>query len=464
MQAAQELAGYTLGGADLLRRAMGKKIQAEMDAQREMFVTGAKEHNDVPADKANSIFDQIAAFAGYGFNKSHAAAYALIAYWTAWLKKHHPLEFMAASMTLDLGNTDKLSIFKQDLDRMNVPLYQPDINKSDPKFVVENDGVRYALAALKGVGESAMQGIVAERKENGPYKSLEHFTERLDYKNMNKRQFEQLASAGAFDALNDNRAQVVEASEIVLRYAQSLAEERDSGQVSLFGGGDDGGSGLGMPNLPEVRPWDPLEKLAREFKAVGFYLTAHPLDSRAQQFENLKISSLAAVEEEMQNSTASRFQMAGVLLKKQEKVSQKGNKYAFLQLSDPTGIFEVTLFSDLLYACRDSLIAGEPLLLGVDAEVREDQIRYTATNVQPLEQALEGKIRQIQIHMDDAAPLSKIKECLEEEGQGAAEVILNIRVDQRRIATVQLPGRWSLSAQARNDIRAEKGVQEISEG
>ncbi|MBU0860014.1 MAG: DNA polymerase III subunit alpha, partial [Alphaproteobacteria bacterium] len=219
MQAAQALAGYTLGGADLLRRAMGKKIKEEMDAQREMFVKGAAEHNNVPAEQAEYIFEQINKFAGYGFNKSHAAAYALIAYWTAWLKANYPVQFMAASMTLDMQNTDKLAVFKQELDRMGVPLLPPDVNLSGVDFVVEGEAIRYALAALKGVGEGAMQAVVAARKAGGAFKDLYDLTGRIDAGVMNKRQFEQLAAAGAFDSLNDNRAQVYGAAEILLRYA-----------------------------------------------------------------------------------------------------------------------------------------------------------------------------------------------------------------------------------------------------
>ncbi len=463
MQAAQTLAGYTLGGADLLRRAMGKKIQAEMDAQREMFVKGAAEHNQVPDQQSSSIFDQIAKFAGYGFNKSHAAAYALIAYWTAWLKTNYRLEFMAASMTLDLGNTDKLSIFKQDLDKMSVPLFPPDINKSQPVFKVENEGVRYALAALKGVGAAAMHSIIAERTQNGVYKSLADFATRLEYKNMNKRQFEQLASAGGFDSLNNNRAQMVGAAETVLRYTQSLAEERDSGQVSLFGD-DSGAGGLGMPDLPKIPPFSPLERLEREFGAIGFYLSAHPLDSRAQQFENLGIVSYAEVERAMVNIPKKAFQMAGVLLKKQERVSQKGNKYAFLQLSDPSGIFEVMVFSDLLNATREYLIAGAHLLLKVDAEQREDQIRFGTQNIERLEEALEGKIRTIQIHLTQGEPVQKIKQFLDIEGAGQARIAMYVDVDKKRTAEVKLPGRWSLSAQARDIIRTQDGVTSISEG
>ncbi len=461
MQAAQELAGYTLGGADLLRRAMGKKIKAEMDAQRQMFMDGAKEHNNVPANQANHIFDQIAKFAGYGFNKSHAAAYALIAYWTGWLKANHPVQFMAASMTLDLGNTDKLSIFKQDLDRMDIKLHSPDINESWPDFAVQDGTIRYALAALKGVGEAAMEQIVSERKTGGKFKSLEDFSMRVDPKAMNKRQFEHLACAGAFESLNKNRAQVHGGTETVLRYGQAQAAERDSGQVSLFGEGDD--NALGMPDLPNVPEWDPLEKLSREFGAVGFYLSAHPLDTRLGQLERMGISSFASVEEKLNHISAVRVQMAGVLLKKQERVAQKsGNKYAFLQISDPSGIYEVTLFSELLHQCRDVLEPGQALLLTVAAEQREDQIRFTAQKVQSLDQALEGKIREIHIHMESAAPVKKLKEFIDVEGPGSSKIQIFVHSDGHDIE-IDLPGRWKLSQQARNTMRGEDGVTNISE-
>ncbi len=462
MQAAQVLAGYTLGGADLLRRAMGKKIKEEMDAQREMFVKGANDNNQIPESQANHIFDQIAAFAGYGFNKAHTAGYGLVSYWTGWLKANYPLEFMAASMTLDAGNTDKLSVFKQELDRMGVELVPPDINKSEVDFVVEGDGIRYALCALKGVGASAMTALVAERRQNGPYVSIEDFASRLNYKVMNKRQLEGLAASGGFDSLNPNRAQVLEGAEVILRHAQSLADEKESGQVSLFGGVDET-DGLGMPELPKVEAWDQLERLAREFKAVGFYLSAHPLDSREQQFANLGISSVVDVEAALQNVQAKKFYMAGVLLKKQERMSQKGSKFAFLQMSDPTGIYEVMMFSELLTASREHLVPGNALLISVEAESKEDQVRYMCSSVKPLEAALETKIREIDIHLTCSEPVYKLKEFLDSEGQGTALINLHIRVDDRRIAHVQLPGRWNLSAQTRNAMRAYDGVSEILE-
>lgn len=466
MQAAQALSGYSLGGADLLRRAMGKKIQEEMDKQRKMFVDGASEHNKVPGEQASAIFDQIAKFAGYGFNKSHAAAYALIAYWTAWLKANHPLEFYAASMTLDLGNTDKLSVFKQDMDRMKMELYPPDINSSAVTFNVENNkGVRYALAALKGVGEQAMHDLCAERTQNGAYKSLDDFVTRLNPKIMNRRQFEQMVYAGVFDELNDNRAQVHSGVEMMLRHAQSLAEERDSGQVSLFGGGAQAqDSGMGMPALQEIKPWNPLERLGHEFGAVGFYLSAHPLDTRQGQLEKMGIKTFVDVEQELLNTPALRVQMAGVLLKKQEKMSQKGSKYAFLQLSDPSGIFEVTLFSELLFATREYLEPGTLLLLTLNAESQEDQVRFTTQRIDPLDEALEGKISQIQIKLDHRGPIKKVKEFLDIEGKGMAKIVFISNLDeQNREVKVKLPGSWSLSAQARDRIREQDGVISITE-
>jgi DNA polymerase-3 subunit alpha len=208
MQAAQVLAGYSLGGADLLRRAMGKKIQSEMDAQRAVFVEGCALVNSIPEAKANELFDLIDKFAGYGFNKSHAAAYALLTYQTAWLKAHHRAEFYAASMSFDMALTDKLAMYVEDMRRGEVECLAPDINASRAHFTVENGAVRYALGALKGVGEKAMEALVEERESAGPFKSLEDFAARIDPRLLNRRQLESLAGAGAFDSINSERARV----------------------------------------------------------------------------------------------------------------------------------------------------------------------------------------------------------------------------------------------------------------
>ncbi|MCH8168367.1 MAG: DNA polymerase III subunit alpha, partial [Proteobacteria bacterium] len=288
MQIAQELAGYSLGGADLLRRAMGKKIRSEMEAQRKTFIEGAVARA-VPAAKAEQIFEQVNKFAGYGFVKSHAAAYALVAYQTAYLKVHYPVEFLAASMTFELGNTEKLSVFRQELKRLGIALLPPDINRSTAEFGVETveangmeggrQAIRYALAAVKNVGEAAMRALVAERDQNGPFASLGDFAGRVDMRAVNKRQIENLARAGAFDGLNPNRRQVFEAAETVVRHASAAAGERDSAQENLFGGGDAAPAPAPDLVLPQAADWPDTDRLRHEFEAIGFYLSAHPLDA-----------------------------------------------------------------------------------------------------------------------------------------------------------------------------------------
>lgn len=461
MQAAQALAGFSLGGADLLRRAMGKKIKEEMDRQRQQFIEGAAEHHQVSQEKSEEIFEQINKFAGYGFNKSHAAAYALIAYWTAYLKANYPVEFMAASMTLDAGNTDKLSVFKQDLDKSGIPLLPPDVNYSRVQFSVENKQIRYALAALKGVGEGAMEQVVNERNANGNYASLDDFAARCDVKALNKRQMEQLAAAGAFTSLNDNRAQVYHSVEIILRHAHTLADEKASGQVSLFAG--DGGQAQELPPLAQVKNWTPLELLEREFAAVGFYLSAHPLDTKAEQLEKQGIVTLMHVEETLLNQPGMGAKMAGVILKKQERVSQKGNKYAFLQLSDSSGVYEVTLFSEVLAANREILEPGQTVLLSVLAESKEDQIRFTCQGVQRLDELLERRTEALYISMDQAEPASKLQEFLNIEGAGATQIILHVMLGNQKYIEMILPNKYSVSSSARNILRGEDGVLEVRE-
>ncbi|MEX2407732.1 MAG: DNA polymerase III subunit alpha, partial [Rhodovibrionaceae bacterium] len=367
MQIAQELAGYSLGAADLLRRAMGKKIQAEMDAQRESFVEGAVARG-VEKTKASEIFDLVAKFAGYGFNKSHAAAYAMVAYQTAYLKANYPVEFLAASMTYDMGNTDKLNIFRQELARLDIPLLPPDINRSTPEFCVEAGedgsafGIRYALAAIRNVGATAMQGVVGQRTAQGAFKSLADFAGRLDGRLVNKRSIENLACAGAFDSLVANRHQVYAAADTVVRHAAAAAEERSSGQVSLFGeAGDSQSNGIA---LPQVEDWGPSERLQYEFDAVGFYLSAHPLDSHKKTLERLGVlphSELARASQ----LTPGRKTVAGIVVSKQIRTSRKGNRFAFVTLSDSSGVYEVVVFSEVLAAAREYLESNQPLLLEV---------------------------------------------------------------------------------------------------
>lgn len=467
MSAAQILAGYSLGGADLLRRAMGKKIKAEMDAQREIFVKGCGEFNNIAPELASSIFDQIAKFADYGFNKAHSAVYAHIAFQTAWLKTHYPVEFMAATMTQDMSNTDKLAMLRQELVRMGIALLPPDINKSIPRFSVERlpDGtkaVRYALAALKGVGEEAMKRVVAERDENGPFKDLYDFARRLDSKVINKRQMESLASSGAFDQMQENRAVVLGGVEILMRYAAAHAQEKESGQESLFGGGAD--SSLPEPELPKADKWEPLERLRHEFEAVGFYLSAHPLDNMTTQLERLRVIPSTQVQAALNASPTNRLRMAGIVVRKQERTSQKGNRFAFVQVSDPYGVFEMMIFSELLGASRDLLEAGTPILLTVDVDRKnEDELRFLGQSIEPLTAAVQSVTRQLIVEVDTADAVSEIKKILTAAGQGRVKVQLIADAGNDREAVLELPSTYTIGEDTPRALRAINGVSTVRE-
>lgn len=428
MQAAQILAGYSLGGADLLRRAMGKKIQAEMDKQRKIFVEGSEEHNQVSAELASSIFDQIAKFAGYGFNKAHAACYAFVAYQTAYMKANYPVEFFAATMTLDLGNTDKLNIFSQELNRLGIELLPPDINKSMPIFAVEHledgtKGIRYALAAIKGVGSAAMGQLVEDRNEKGEYKTVYDLATRLDSKVMNKRQLENLIKAGALDNFGMSRAALMESVETLIHYSSAIAQEKASGQTSLFGGPQEEPDPQNLPKLSNRPEWDIIERLQHEFSAVGFYLSAHPLDSEEDKLRKKKIvpySDLLKPE-----FSKGRVKLAGVILKKQERTSAKGNRFAFVQLSDPTGVFEAIIFSDTLFANKDILKAGNTVVMNTDVQAPEnegDEPRLLGQGFELLDDALANATQTVEIEMDNLENIEHLNEMLHGDGEGDIRV------------------------------------------
>ncbi|MDE1931954.1 MAG: DNA polymerase III subunit alpha, partial [Alphaproteobacteria bacterium] len=380
MEIAKVLSGYSLGSADLLRRAMGKKIKSEMEAQRKQFIDGAKAHG-VSDRLAEYIFEQVAKFAGYGFNKSHAAAYALVGYQTAYLKANYPVEFMAASMTLDLGNTDKLNVFRQECDRLGIKLLPPDINRSDVEFAVEaadeSGAIRYALAAVKGVGSGAMRAVVAERAAHGPFKTLFDFAARIDPKHFNKRQFESLVKAGAFDAIAPNRAQAFAAIELLLRHANASANERASQQVNLFGGASGPAAG---PALPAITDWPLAERLQKEFEAIGFYLSSHPLSPYGKSLARLGVLRFADLARRPAGAET-RVKLAGVVIGSKERTSARGNRFAFLQVSDMSGIYEVMAFSEVLRDSRPLLDSGQPLLVTADIRVEGDTFRLTAQRI-----------------------------------------------------------------------------------
>ncbi len=486
MQMAQELAGYTLGSADLLRRAMGKKIKAEMDAQEETFVAGAKERA-VPEATSRRIFETIAKFAGYGFNKAHAAAYALIAYQTAWLKANHPVEFFAASMTLDMGNTDKLAIYKQELERQNIVLLPPDVNESGVEFGVAKldlpvtepveegedkvvppiGGIRYALAAIKGVGRAAMAELVAEREKNGPFMDPFEVASRLNAHVMNRRQLEHLIEAGTFDALDANRARVFDGIDQILAHAQSTQRERESGQFNLLG--DMAGDNAIKPQLADRMDWQQSEKLQRELDAVGFYMSAHPLDEYDSVLQKLGIVSSKEMEATVNaQGGAAALALAGSVIAVQQRISQRGSKYAFVQLSDASGTFEVMMFSEVLEASREVLESGKPVLIQTAARIEQGQLRLSAQSVRPLEAAAATAPVAIRIWLEDMEPLPSLKTLIEREATPSDHDNANGRIslailDGSREIIVRLSGKYRCTPQIRAAMRTIPGVSEVRE-
>ncbi|HJT08391.1 MAG TPA: DNA polymerase III subunit alpha, partial [Stellaceae bacterium] len=463
MQIAQVLSGYTLGGADLLRRAMGKKIKAEMDGQRKLFIDGAVQRG-VAERVAEHIFDQVAKFAGYGFNKSHAAAYALVAYQTAYLKANHPVEFLAALMTLDMGNTDKLNVFRGECDRLGIKLLPPDINRSDVAFAVESTpqgaAIRYALAAIKGVGAQAMAQLVAERKAKGAFKDLFDLARRLDVKTFNRRQFECLAKAGALDALNRNRAQTFAACDMLLRHAAAAADERQSQQVNLFGDSDN--SGARGPALPVVSDWPSIERLQHEFDAIGFYLSSHPLDAYGKSLERVGVVRYADLAARMAGGGATRFRLAGIVIGRKERTSARGNRFAFVQMSDASGVFEVTLFSEVLGQSRALLEAGQPLMVTVDVRAEEDMLRLTGQRIEALDGVVAHAAAGLKVFLGEREALTPFRGLMQREAAGGrGRVTVVVPVAPQREVEIALPGGFKVSPKVRAAVKSLPGILDV---
>ncbi len=455
MQVAQELSGYSLGNADLLRRAMGKKIQSEMDEQRQAFVDGAIAKG-VPQAKASQIFDQVNMFAGYGFNKSHAAAYALVAYQTAYFKANYPLEFIAASMTLDINNTDKLNQFKQELGRLGFSVHGPDINASEVEFRVEGEAVRYALAAVKNVGEGAMRALVGERRENGRFADLADFAERVDARNINKRQLENLIRAGAFDALDSNRRKVFSGVEAILRHASAAAQDRDSDQIGLFGG--DAAPKTTIP-MDDVADWPPMDRMKEEFDAVGFYLSGHPLESYGRSLRRIKARPAVEV---IAEGNPGAIKLAGTVIGKKERTSARGNRFAFVQLSDVSGTYEVMVFSELLASARELLEVGQSLFIKAAIQFEGETPRITANSFELLDQVAARSTPGLRLYIGSENPLRALREALSGE-RGGGEIIVVVHPDDDLEVEITLADKLVITPGLLRTIREIPGIEEIRE-
>ncbi|HLO18921.1 MAG TPA: DUF655 domain-containing protein, partial [Sphingomicrobium sp.] len=409
MQAAQILAGYSLGSADLLRRAMGKKIKSEMDAQRATFVKGCAEHNNITGTKANELFDLIDKFAGYGFNKSHAAAYALLTYQTAWLKAHHRAEFYAASMSFDIALTDKLAMYVEDMRRGAVECLPPDINASSASFTVENGAVRYALGALKGVGEKAMEALVEEREQGGPFKSLEDFAARIDPRLLNRRQLESLAAAGAFDFIKPERAPVFVGAEIILAHASSAHEQRETGQAGLFGVNSAEAAPI---RLPRQEPWTLAQRMGAEREAFGFYFSAHPVDAAKHLLQAHKVKTFAELADvRIAEGERVSAMMAALVEDTRWRTSARGRRYMMTTLSDNSGQFVATAFDDeATTALEAAAKAGQCGLLTVELDRRagDETPRVTIKRLQPLADLAKRTRLQMTIRVSDADDVVRV--------------------------------------------------------
>jgi DNA polymerase-3 subunit alpha len=464
MQIAQVMAGYSLGGADLLRRAMGKKIKEAMDAERPKFVKGAIA-NGVDEAKAIEVFDLLEKFANYGFNKSHAAAYALVSYQTAWLKANHPVEFMAAVMNCDLHLTDKLAVYKREVDRLGIPVRPPCVNGSEAAFTVRDGAVVYALGAIKGVGPDAMRLIAGERAANGPYADLFDLARRVDLRRVGKRALEMMARAGAFDALDRNRRRVFENLEAVLAYSAASRDEAASDQTSLFGGAQ----ALPAPRLRQVEDWPPTERLVEEHAAVGFYLSGHPLDDYAAALRRKRVVFYADLAAQAGRGGVAAARIAGSVMKRQEKKSARGARFAFVALSDPTAMYEVTVFSDTLASCRDLLEPGRNVVLTVEAEPGGDQLKLLCKGVTDVDAvAADAAAAGLRVWVRDAAALPSLKARLDDarppRGRrgGPVEIVLS---DAELGAEVELcpPGDFAVTPAMRGAIKAIEGVALVEE-
>jgi DNA polymerase III subunit alpha len=469
MQIAQVMAGYSLGDADLLRRAMGKKIRAEMEKQRAIFVAGAVK-NGVAKDQADTIFELLAKFADYGFNKSHAAAYALVSYHTAYMKAHYPVEFMAASMTLDMSNTDKLSEFRAESQRLGIKVDPPSVNRSGPTFEVSDGTIHYALAGLKGVGGQAVDLIVEARKE-GLFTSLADFAARVNPRAINKRVIESLAAAGAFDTLDSNRARVFAGAEAILAACQRSHEATTMGQDDMFGGAPDAPTIM----LPQIEPWLPADRLRREYDAIGFFLSGHPLDDYAVALKRLRVQSWAEFSRAVRTG-ATAGKVAATVVSRMERRTKTGNKMGIMGLSDPTGHFEAVLFSEGLAQYRDVLEPGTAVLLQLGAELQGDDVRARVLHAEPLDDAAAKTQKGLRIFVRDTKPLESIAKRLQmpeagsqapavksppTAGAGDGDVSLVMMLDLETEVEMKLPGRFRVSPQIAGAIKAVSGVVDV---
>ena len=445
MQIAQKLSGYTAGQADILRRAMGKKKRAELEKQKQSFIAGAVK-NGISKDIAAGIFLKIEPFAEYGFNKSHAAAYAIISYQTAFLKTYYPNEFIAASMTMDISNQNKLSEFYEELKRLNVKIIRPDINECFANFRTNKDGFYYALGGIKAVGYEAISNIVEERITNGKFKSITDFLSRVNPKDINKLQLEGLVKAGAFDNLNSNRQSLFSSIPSFITKSKNIFENKSAKQIDLFGENENQENEITL----SIDDWKFEERLSKEFEAVGFFISDHPLNQYKEIFHDYNIINYQnfSTNEDLKDTN-----IAATLLKIQERKTAKGNTYAVLKLTDLSSVFELFIFSDTLELNREVLKEGSSLIISLKKTFSEGENKIKRINVQKissLKELLNKPIEEITFNIKSLKELDEISKFLDKNG----DTLINIKLsDKDNDFDIQLKNKRNIDRKTINLLR-----------
>lgn len=460
MKIAQVLGGYTLGGADKLRKVMGKKMRDEIPHQRQMFTEGAIKKG-IDGEVAKTIFDQMEKFASYGFNKSHAAAYSLISYQTAYLKAHYPVEFMCAIMDFDITNTDKVLFYTEEFKKMGYKVLPPDINMSNALFKVEGNNIRFALAGLKGVGEANMNAIVEEREKNGKFKDLSDFIHRVDVKQINRKQLEQLIKAGAFDCLDANRGKLFANIENIMRHMAAAAELKNSSQTSLFGS-EELNAKVRLQDKPD---WPALERLQLEAEAIGFYLSAHPLDVYKESMERLGVTTYTDAIKGIKTGDTIYANLAGCLQSFQRKISKSGKPFAFVKLSDTTSAYEGLLFSDGIAKFEHAINSGLPLYAKVKIEKQADDMppRMLFNVIKTLDEEITENSKGLVIVINNIEAVRPLREALSHERYGTNKVYIKPENEDWDVR-IELKNGYALADGALlSSIRAIPGVSLVKE-
>jgi DNA polymerase-3 subunit alpha len=420
MQIAQKLSGFTAGEADILRRAMGKKKRTELEKQKQRFIDGAAK-NGIDKEVAASIFLKIEPFAQYGFNKSHAAAYAIIAFQTAYLKTYYPHEFFSASMTMDISNQMKLGEFYEELKRLNINIIRPDINKCFADFRSDDNNFYYALGGVKAVGYMAVSNIVNERIKNGEFKSINDFIKRVKPKDINKLQLEGLVKAGSFDNINSNRYALFNSIPNFILKSKSNFDNKVANQIDLFSSDEIKDEDIVL----QIEDWKFEERLSKEFEAIGFFISDHPLNQFKEIFDNYNIIDFNKFNSDKEIKANN---IAATLLKIQEKKTQKGNTYAIIKLTDLRSVFELFIFSDVLESNRNLLVEGNSLIITLSKNIAEGENRFKRINVKKissLKDLFNKPVSEIELKLNHPEQVKEISNILIKEGSTNVKIIIN---------------------------------------